>query len=185
MQKKIKFIVAIISIFSMVGCSLFGGHNQIITVVSDPPEADIYLEDTVAEDITAMMNRTYGNKQLIGVYFWIMSIGRNKYNFYVGQSRVFRKRTKQYAADYQPASSDDIKINHMQQIILADIPEAKFSLFFKECELIKSKAEKQYIKDYNCIINNMKKANKSVIDELEQAYLKYNKHRLKKTIFSK
>lgn len=132
------------------------------------------------------------NKTRVGIYFWVVEIEGRKYSMYIGKTTNLRERVNWYMRDFQVASPDDFKLRVFVEYICENYKGKKiqiqYHLYFKQYDKNKLKSmEKQYIKEYNPIINivgteNKKSKDNPIKDKIKKIYEEYYKSLYKKKL---
>lgn len=121
-----------------------------------------------------IMQSLGGKHNRLGVYFFVLTIGSFRYGLYIGKTKSITRRVQDYLYNFQAHSPNDYKIRVFQQMVLEKVPEAQFSLYFRDTDLKTYTAlEKELIEQFNPIMNKRAIAGQGARVAFREAFEKY------------
>src|SRR5882762_2161660 len=111
------------------------------------------------------------HKKASGIYFWVLRHETNKYKLYIGQTNSLSNRLLNYVSEFQAHSPNDYKLRIFAAFLAELAPQAVLDLYFavKDVGSLK-KAEKDAIRKYDPLLNQLPPPNAEAKEKLKNAF---------------
>lgn len=141
-------------------------HDQFNPVLKDVDIETLNLRDP------DLMLRAF--RDVAGIYFWVMRIGKSAYKIYVGKTKSLPRRLSDYTREFQVHAPNDYKLRFFQNFIRNCAPAAAFDLYFMKASfqgytLDEAEAERLY----QPLINERAVISDEDRTTIKQAFKKY------------
>ena len=111
------------------------------------------------------------HKNVSGIYFWVLRHEAKEYKLYIGKTKSLAKRLVDYVSKFQPHSPNDYKLRIFAAFLAELAPQAVLDLYFavKDVGSLK-KAEKDAIRKYDPLLNQLPPPNAEAKEKLKNAF---------------
>jgi hypothetical protein len=118
-----------------------------------------------------------------GIYFWIMTSEAGRYRIYVGKTESLAQRLLNYVSGFQAHSPNDYKVQIFKQFMAELTPPGALDLYFaaKDANVLRV-AEKDAIRQYYPLLNNLPKPTEEERNRLKEAFSIYYRSALERKL---
>ena len=111
------------------------------------------------------------HKKVPGIYLWVLRNETKEYKLYIGQTNSLANRLLNYVSEFQAHSPNDYKLRIFAAFLAELAPQAVLDLYFavKDVGSLK-KAEKDAIRKYDPLLNQLPPPNAEAKEKLKNAF---------------